>query len=186
MRSSSDSSFSSDSQNESKRSDAERKKKKKSFKNFFKKLKIDKKRKGEKLQSSNSQEEVNRIFDVAKKIVSIFNKVQVVEFLFAAVAGQGVLSHAKANAQIQKEVRAFCKELEEQFYSVMGKLVGFYSQRVSEKSVSGKDAVFLVPSVETCALLNILGRADQAKSTRSSSTTSAPRTTASTWRSSTP
>jgi hypothetical protein len=124
-------------------------------------LKLDKKKKSKDekmLQSSNSQEEVTQIFDVAKKIVSIFNKIRIVEFLFDIVVSSKIMINSRSNAVIRNEILSFCKELEEQFYSVMEKLIQFYAFKVSEKNVTSKDAVFLVPSVETCALLNILGR----------------------------
>jgi hypothetical protein len=61
------------------------------------------------------------------------------------------------NPVIKKEIRSFCQELEEQFYSVMEKLIQFYSSKVIIKNVTSKDSEFPVPSIETCGLLNILG-----------------------------
>ena len=154
-KSSSESSSGSESEEEA--SEADKKKKKKTFKNFFKKLKIEKKKKKNKLATSNSQEEVMKIFDVAKKVVSILNKIQVVEFLFDRIVSNRILLNERVISVTKNEIRSFCQELEEQFYEVMEKLIQFYSSKMTEKNVADKNAVFLVPSVETCALLNILG-----------------------------
>lgn len=88
--------------------------------------------------------------------MSILNKVQVIEFMFDCVVGSRVLLNSKINARIKKDLRSFCQELEEQFYTVMEKMVQFYSVKIVDKSVESKDAVFAVPSVETCTLLNFL------------------------------
>jgi hypothetical protein len=109
------------------------------------------------LQSSNSQEEVAKIFEVAKKIVSILNKIQIIEFLFDCIVGSRIIINREMNPLVKKEIRSFCQELEEQFYAVMNKLIQFYSSKIVDKDVTSKEAEFPVPSIETCGLLNILG-----------------------------
>ena len=135
-----------------------KKKKKQSFKNFFKKLKIETKKNEKKSNSiSENQEEINRIFDVGKKIVSILNKIQIIDFIFERLINLNLIKNKNFNENIKKEIKSFCQELEQQFYNVMEKIIQFYSQKISEKVVDKKNSTFDSPSMETFGLLNILG-----------------------------
>ena len=139
--------------------ESKKKKKKQTFKNFFMKLKIDKKSKKENQKSSSEEDilELNNIFDVAKKIISIFNKIQIIDFFFKRICETQIVLNTEVNESLKLEIKSFCSELEEHFYGVMEKLVMFYSNKISEADVESKNVPYVMPSMETCGLLNILG-----------------------------
>lgn len=139
-----------------------KKKKKQTFKNFFKKLKIDKKKKKKKEENkpteAENREEVNRIFEICRQIIAILNKLQIVNFLYERVLSLGVVQGNNKTEIVRKEIKALCADMENNFYSVATSLIGHYGEKISAKEVDEKTENFIVPTMETCGLLNILGQ----------------------------
>jgi flagellar hook-basal body complex protein FliE len=141
----------------------EKKKKKfnkQTFKNFFKKLNIEtkkSKKESKQMDIGDSMPEINKIFDIGKKIVSILNKIQILDFFFSRICEMKVVTHEENNKLVRLDIKRFLNELEQQLYGVIEKIVDYYRVKVTEIDVSSKNFTFTMPSIETCGLLNILG-----------------------------
>lgn len=138
-----------------------KKQKKQTFKNFFKKLKIDKKKKKKKEEikptETENREEVNRIFEICRQIIAILNKLQIVNFLFERILTLGIVQQSKTCEVVRKEIKVLCADMENNLYSVASTLIGYYGEKISAKQVDSSRENFIVPTIETCGLLNILG-----------------------------
>ena len=141
--------------------ESKKKKKKQTFKNFFKKLKIDKKKKKKKEEikptETENREEVNRIFEICRQIIAILNKLQIVNFLFERVLTLKIVQQSKNSEVVRKEIKVLCADMENNLYTVASTLIGYYGEQISSKQVDSSRENFIVPTMETCGLLNILG-----------------------------
>ena len=133
---------------------------KQTFKNFFKKISIEtkkSKKESKQFDIGENMAEITKIFDIGKKIISILNKIQILDFFFNRCCQLGILNIEETSNIVRLDIKRFLNELELQFYSVIEKIIDYYKKKVNEYEVTSKNFTYTMPSIETCGLLNILG-----------------------------